>query len=171
MIRRDTAQDADKVHYYSSYWIEVAMGREGAQTATTDETDEALDSDVPAEPVHTAPPVAAAPEPRPAKKTAEKKQEQPRSLSSLADLANIDLLMRSSAEMDDETPVDLAGDVAEDIEPVLASDFDEAADTEVAEDEEAFEDFEDEEEDEWGNTRRAKPGKPQPKPRRERRPF
>ena len=41
--------------------------------------------------------------PRP--KATEKKQEQPRSLSSLADLANIDLLMNRSAEMgEDMTP-------------------------------------------------------------------
>lgn len=170
MIRRDTTQDADKVHYYSSYWIEVALGREGA-AGTTTTTGEAVEE---AEFAGTAPaPVAAAPEPKPAKKATEKKQEQPRSLSSLADLANIDLLMRNSAEMDDETPVDLATGVAEDIEPAIDANFEvaEAAEDAADAEEDFFDEFEDEEEDEWGNTRRGKPGKQQPKPRRERRGF
>lgn len=170
MIRRDTTQDADKVHYYSSYWIEVALGRESAAGAAA-ATEEAAEEPEFAEPAPA--PVAAAPEPKPAKKAPEKKQEQPRSLSSLADLANIDLLMRSSAEMDDETPVDLATGVAEDIEPAIDADFEvaEAAEDVAGEEEDIFDDFEDEEEDEWGNTRRGKPGKQQPKPRRERRGF
>ena len=186
MIRRDNTQDADKGRYYSNFWIEVAMGKEGSQSevAALDDGDvavaepaemtdaDALDlTDVPA------PPQPAQPA-KPAKsKTSEKKPEVPRSLSSLADLASIDMMMKNSADLGDETEVDLATDEPEDLDVPLTGNYEFAEDAgedemaaESDEDDEGFEDFEDEEEDDdWGGGRK-KPSKPQ-KQRRERRQY
>lgn len=190
MIRRDNTQDADKGRYYSNFWIEVAMGKEGGQSAAAalDDGDVAV-----AEPAEMAemtdadntPDLTdfpAPPQPQPAKparsKTSEKKPEAPRSLSSLADLASIDMMMKNSADLGDETEVDLATDEPEDLDVPLTGDydFDEGSEDNemVAEsDEDAneeFDDFEDEEEDDdWGGGRK-KPSKPQ-KQRRERRQY
>ena len=169
MIRKDPSLDTDKPHFYSQYWIDVAAGKstasaESAELAQDDDLDFGDDLE----------PVAAVPqETRPAArlKAQEKKQEQPRSLSSLADLANIDLLMNRSAEMDEDVTPDIAGEGGT-LEPAVTTDFDAAAGTddftdEAAEDE--FDDYdEDEEDDEWGDSHRPKQGKPK---RRERKGF
>jgi len=111
-------------------------------------------------------------------KPADKKPEAPRSLSSLADLANIDMLMKNSADLGDEAEVDLASDEAQDLDVPLTSDYnfeDTAAEGEVeAESLDEFEegDFDDEEEedDDWGG-RKTKQSKPQKQRRPERRPY
>jgi hypothetical protein len=130
------------------------------------------------------PPAPARPEPvKPAKKAPEKKQE-PARLSSLADLANIEELMKSSAAMTDDVVPDFAAGADLSAEPSIVTDFDltEAAQEPVAEVEndegiEPFEEYGDfdedeEEEDEWGGRRPGKggggkkPTKPQKPPRR-----
>src|SRR6185437_7120066 len=124
MIRRDNSQDAERPRNYSSFWIEVAQGKEGGSSAEAALTDDILDLDVPLDvPEDTGDDLAALAEltelaapPAPAKparsKPADKKPEAPRSLSSLADLANIDMLMKNSADLGDEAEVDLASDEA-----------------------------------------------------------
>jgi hypothetical protein len=199
MIRRDNTQDTDKGRFYSNFWIEVAMGKDGGQGASAGsaalaDEDEEMAAVEPAE--MSAAEMSAAemdglaevtdfPEPpqpaRPAKsKSSEKKPEAPRSLSSLADLASIDMMMKDSANLGDAKEVDLATDEAEDLEAPLTSEynFEEGAEGEniAAESADEFDDFdeedyEDEEEaDGWGGGGRKKPSKPQ-KPRRERRQF
>lgn len=182
MARRDTAQDIDRPHYYSQYWLDIAMGKhdiadeQGAVEAM--DLDELEDDDLLA--------VPEIPAPKPAKKPAkvDRKAEPARpTFTSLADLANIDLLMKNSAAMegdevtdlekgaiDDLAPFDQAGATAAPVVSDLA--FDETDDAALATNEEEDEfglDFdEEEEEDEWGG---RKPGKGKPKPpRRERRP-
>jgi hypothetical protein len=190
MIRRDTTQDTDKGRYYSNFWIEVAMGKDGEQGASATLSDDDIAMAEPAEmtDLESLPDLAEFPEPapvpaqptKPAKsKSSEKKPESPRSLNSLADLASIDMLMKDSAELGDETEVDLATDEPEDLEVPLTGDYDfeeGAGDSEAAsEGAEGFEefdddDFEDDEEDDgWGGGRK-KPSKPQ-KQRRERRQY
>ncbi len=182
MIRRDNSQDAERPRNYSSFWIEVAQGKDGGSSASAMLTDEEMDFEVPAA---TAEDIAefATPEPpaapaKPAKsKPTDKKVEPPRSLTSLADLANIDMLMKNSADLGDEAEVDLASDEAEDLDVPLTSDYNfaEGADEELEADADTFEDLdeedfdEEEEEDDWGG-RKTKPSRPQ-KPRRERRQF
>ncbi len=131
MIRRDNSQDAERPRNYSSFWIEVAQGKDGGSSAEAALSDDILDLDVPedtgddlgalADLTELAAPAAP---PKPAKKTPEKKPETPRSLSSLADLANIDMLMKNSADLGDEAEVDLASDEAEDLDVPLTSDYD-----------------------------------------------
>lgn len=187
MIRRDNTQDADKGRYYSNFWIEVAMGKEGSPSAAAalDDGDVAVAEPAEMTDADNAPDLTdfpAPPQPQPAKpvksKTSEKKPEAPRSLSSLADLASIDMMMKNSADLGDETEVDLATDEPEDLDVPLTGDynFEEGSDdTEMAAEsdedlEDEFDDFEDEEEeDEWGGGRK-KPSKPQ-KQRRERRQY
>jgi hypothetical protein len=182
MIRKDPAQDTDRAHYYSTFWIEVAAGKPiGQGTQATAEDVEPEETDF--EALLSAPPMAtpaARPEPKAKPKPVEKK-EPARSLSSLADLANIADLMSQSAQMEDDAVPDIAAGVGEGLPAEAISDFelDELpaeeeepgvfADTSEENDEE-FEDFEDEEEEEedWGGSRRPKPKKP---PRREKRPF
>jgi hypothetical protein len=183
MIRKDFNQDADRPHYYSQFWVDIAAGKReigGPRTATAepelDIEDEAPD--------YLAAPEASAPEldeiapvakPRPAKPKPEpKRQEAPRpALTSLADLANIDLMMKNSAAMDDDAVPDIEGAGAD---SGIVMDFDPNA---VAAEEEppaeeavefAPEDFD--EEDEWGESegprRGSKPAKRRrPEPRRD----
>jgi hypothetical protein len=177
MIKRDAGQDGDRAHFYSQYWIDVAQGKPTGPEAVATETpaaDDELDFDD-----EILAPRAAKPEPapKPAKpaKTPEKKPE-PAKLSSLADLANIDLLMKNSAELDDDVAPDLASgyeapnasigfpmdaplEGAEETEPEMESL------EEYEADELEYDEDEDEEDNDWGNQR----GKKKPAQRRERR--
>lgn len=184
MVRQHPAADGDRPHYYSQYWLNVALGKPtetepavatssaAAATAAAVEPDMELELPPPPAP-------AARPEPvKPAKKAPEKKQE-PARLSSLADLANIEELMKSSQAMPDDVVPDIEAESAL-AEPAIVTNFDlsEAPVAEVEEDEgiEPFDengefDFdEEEEEDEWGGRRPGKgpkkPTKPQKPPRR-----
>ncbi len=175
MIKRDAGQDGDRTHFYSQYWIDVALGKPtGAEAVATEPA--AVEDDFDLEDVA---PRALRPEPapKPAKpaKTPEKKPE-PAKLSSLADLANIDLLMKNSAEMGDDVAPDLASgyQAPDDIAPAFPMD-EPLGDVEETEPEmESLEEYEadeleydeDEEDDEWGGGQR---GKKKPTQRRERR--
>ena len=111
MIRRDNTQDTDKGRFYSNFWIEVAMGKDGGQgvsagSAALADEDEEMAAVEPAEmsaaEMDGLAEVTDFPEPpqpaKPAKsKTSEKKPEAPRSLSSLADLASIDMMTATGA--------------------------------------------------------------------------
>ena len=167
MVRADNKQDSDQPHFYSQYWIDVASGKPGAtlSSASTEieEEEEDLDDLAFAQPEIVTKPKASKP--------VEKKPDAAHStLTSFADLANIELLMKSSAEMDDTLMPDItagldespSADTSYDLSSDLAEEPLEAA---LPEDETYPE--EDEEEDEWGAPRRKKAGKP--KPRREHR--
>ena len=175
MIKRDAGQDGDRAHFYSQYWIDVALGKPTGPAVATEPAPVGDDFDVDDE---LAAPRAARPEPAPKAtkpaKTPEKKAE-PAKLSSLADLANIDLLMKNSAELDDDVAPDLASgyepadtnvafpmdaplDGAEETEPEMES-------LEEYEADELEYDEDEEEDDDWGNQR----GKKKPSQRRERR--
>jgi hypothetical protein len=175
MIKRDAGQDGDRAHFYSQYWIDVAQGKPTGPAAVATETPTAddeldLDDEILA-------PRAARPEPapkptKPAK--APEKKPEPAKLSSLADLANIDLLMKNSAELDDDVAPDLASGYEA---PDTSTGFPMGASIEEAEETEpeieSLEEYEadeldydeDEEDDEWGNQRAKK----KPTQRRERR--
>lgn len=193
MIRRDNSQEAERPRNYSSFWIEVAQGKDGGSSAGAALSDDILDLDVPldvsedtgddlaalADLTELAAPAAPAAPAKPARsKAPEKKPEPPRSLSSLADLANIDMLMKNSADLGDEAEVDLASDEAQDLDVPLTSDYnfeDTAAEEEVEAEsldelDEADFDDEEEEDDDWGG-RKTKPSKPQKQRRPERRPY
>ncbi|MBF6590082.1 MAG: hypothetical protein IVW57_06050 [Ktedonobacterales bacterium] len=178
MIRKDPAQDTNQAHYYSQFWIEVAAGRPIGQSAqATTEFDEGEETDF--EALLSEPPMPAAvvkAEPKPKAKAPEKK-EAARSLSSLADLANIDLLMRNSAEMADDAVPDIEAGASKQTDSEIITNFDpnaipveEEEPPLLAEEGTEIEDFdeEEEEEDEWAGGRRPKPKKP---PRREKRSF
>jgi hypothetical protein len=185
MIRKDTAQDIERPHFYSQFWIDVASGKRDVSEAhaavdtdpIADETDE--EELVP-------PPIDLMPKPAPKKPVKPEKKPEPArpTITSLADLANIDLLMKNSAEMEGDEVPDLEAGAIDDLAPfsqteteeeapVTDFEFDEEA-PEAAQGEDEYGDLdfdEEEEEDEWGGRRPGKPGKPQQqKPRRERRP-
>jgi hypothetical protein len=175
MIRKDFSQDADRPHYYSQFWVDVAAGKPigGNRTAEREPEDDELDFAAPPEPVAAVEADEIAPaKPRAAKAKPEpKKQEPARSaLTSLADLANIDLMMKKSSAMDDDTVPDIEGG-----DSTIVTDFDPSAlATEEAPAEESLEfapeDFD--EEDEWGESdgprRGSKPAKRRrPEPRRD----
>ena len=185
MARRDLIQDTDRPHYYSQYWIDIATGKEKSATAVAEpaaQIDElypfAADAteapDISDE--YIAPPVIEKPEPKAKTKAEPKKAEPaaPRSLTSLADLANIDLLMRSSAAMDDDVTPDIETGATPSLSDAIVTDFDldaitddaAAAPEAAATDDTEFD--EDEEDDEWAA--RHKPKQPKAK-RRERRDF
>ncbi len=190
MSRKDTGQELDRPHYYSQFWIDVAQGKRDLSAIRSADSDaESEDVDigvVGAEPDLV---VDSATKPK-VPKIPEKKVEpvRPPVISSLADLANIDLLMKSSAEMDsDEVPDieagtidDLApfsGEATTEVEPAIVTDFDlDEIEEEPQEEplEESLadgEEFEEEEDDDWGSSRKpSKPQKPRRQPR-ERRPY
>jgi hypothetical protein len=180
--RKDTSQELDRPHFYSQFWIDVAQGKRDLSATRVAESDsEGEDSDeefgLQPEPI-----VSPGPKPR-AAKAPEKKVEPPRPvISSLADLANIDLLMKSSAEMDSDEVPDIEAGAMDDLgpfgqtpeapQPSIITDFDlddvesepEAAAGEELDEE--SEDFDEEEEDDWGSPRRSsKPQKPRRQPR------
>lgn len=182
MARRDTGQDIDRPHFYSQYWLDIAMGKHDAGMESSEavavDIDELEDDDMLAMPEIVTP--------KPAKKPTkvDRKAEPTRpTFTSLADLANIDLLMKNSAAMEGDEVTDLEKGAIDDLAPFdqsgtaeapAANDLDFGAVDEeqfaADEDEDEFGlDFdEEEEEDEWGG---RKPGKGKPKPpRRERRP-
>lgn len=125
--------------------------------------------------------IIAAPKPEvkaKASKPVEKKPEVGRStLTSLADLANIDELMRSSAEMDETMSPDITGSIQHDHPPSVAGlDYDVETDAPADEpagafatQDEDFEDYDEEEDDEdWGGARRKpKAGKRRREPKRD----
>jgi hypothetical protein len=176
MIRRDAAQDNDRPHYYSQYWINVALGKPTGMAAEAP-TAVLGGADVEAEPAYEPP--APAPRPEPVKtvkqpKVTERKQE-PARLSSLADLANIEELMKSSAAMEDDVVPDIetsAAGTATEPPIVINANLDELSGEAEAEDFDEFEDTEDfdeeEEEDEWGGRRpgRGGPTRPTKPPKR-----
>ncbi len=167
-IRTDSRQDSDRPHYYSQFWIDVAMGKQSPAlpeaSEAAEEEEEGLEPDILA--------VAPKPEPKKAAKPAEKKPEARPTITSLADLANIDMLMRSSAAMGDDEAPDIAAGLGAEAGPDITLDVvndASPADEEEASDEEFGGEFEEEEEeDEWGGARRkSKPGKAKRHERRE----
>lgn len=192
MSRRDPiSAETERPHYYSQFWIDVAGGKRDLTAGGIGE----LEAEAEAEPeLDEDGFTAVAPEVLPArpvakKPTKEKKPEPVRpTITSLADLANIDLLMKNSAAMEGEEVPDLETGAIGDLEPfdagepAIVTDFDvenaEEPEAELAEniedEDEAFGDLdfeEDEEEDEWGGPRKSsKQQKKQQQNRRERRP-
>jgi len=177
MIKRDASQDGDRPHFYSQYWIDVALGKP-TSTATVVTEPAVPDEDFDLDDEAPTPHIVARPEPAPkaAKpaKAADKKAE-PAKLSSLADLANIDLLMKNSAELGDDVAPDLAsGYEATESAPVFPVDAPLGDAAEAEPEMESLEEYEadelnydeDEEDDEWGNRRNKKA---KPAQRRERR--
>ena len=167
MVRADNKPDINGPHYYSQYWIDVAMGKPSAAAVAA--TPASLEADEEDEDELDFAPKAAEPQSK-ASKPVEKKPATSRStLTSLADLANIDMLMRNSAEMDDTVTPDITAGIGEHLPPSVPGldydvETDSAADepeTATASQDEDFSDY-DEEEDEdedWGASRRRKPGK------------
>lgn len=166
MVRADNKQDSDQPHFYSQYWIDVASGKPSATmssaTSEIEEEEEDLDDLSFAQPEIVTKPKATKP--------AEKKPDAAHStLTSFADLANIDLLMKNSAEMDDTMMPDItAGLDAEDLDVGydLVPEAEEPEEA-VAQEEEFPFDEDEEEEDEWGDSRRKKGGKPKRREHRE----
>ncbi len=175
MVRADSKQDSDRPHLYSQDWIDVALGKPSvaAVSAPSEVEDEEED-----ELAFAAPKAEAKPKPS---KPVEKKPEVGRStLTSLADLANIDMLMKNSAAMDDTMMPDITASISEEEAPSVAGlDYDietdaaaETPETALSSQDEDFYDFDEEEDEEgedWGGSRRKKPGKPTK--RREHRDF
>jgi hypothetical protein len=184
--RKDTSQELDRPHFYSQFWIDVAQGKRDLAAVRSVESDsEVEDTEDEEFAIQPEPIVTPGPKPRVAR-VPEKKVEPPRPvISSLADLANIDLLMKSSAEMDTDEVPDIEAGAMDDLgpfgqatdtaEPSIITDFDlDEVESEpeamAGEDlDEESEDFEEEEEDEWGAPRRtSKPQKPRRQPRERR---
>ncbi len=187
MVRQHPAADGDRPHFFSQYWINVALGKPTTEEAAA--AAHAAANTATAEPIEPefdlpTPPIAfPRPEPvKPPKRIPEKKPE-PARLSSLADLANIEELMKSSQALPDDMVPDIEAENALAAEPTVITDFDlAAAANEPAavgaagagayedEDEYDFEEDEDEENNEWGGRRPGKgpkkPSKPQKPPRR-----
>jgi len=182
-------QDLDRPHYYSQFWLDVASGKRDLAAAHPAELDTELepeldDAEADFLPVELPKPVAKVKPIKP-----EKKPEPARpTITSLADLANIDLLMKNSADMAGDEVPDLEAGASGDLgpfsssvaaeEPGVVTDFDldetpvEPEALAADEDEDEFGDFdEEEEEDEWGNSRKtSKPSKQQRRRERERGP-
>src|SRR5579859_2847425 len=102
MVRADSKQDSDRPHFYSQFWIDVAQGKTSVPDAGAPSVAEEEDIDD----ISFAGALPEISKPK-ASKPAEKKPEPGRStLTSLADLANIDMLMKNSTAMDDTTMPD-----------------------------------------------------------------
>lgn len=179
MMRKDTLGTDERPHYYSKFWIEVALGQAGIApqyAVETAEPETEFDEFEAPEPEIELP----KPAPKPAAKPkAEKKPESRPVLTSLADLANIDKLMQDSAAMDAAEIPDIESGAIEDFAPFTTTEPAEeyAAEAQGAPADEAEEDLGDfyddeEEEDEWGGGGGRRPKRPQQRPpKRERRPY
>src|SRR5579864_5166351 len=118
MMRKDTLGTDERPHYYSKFWIEVALGQAGIapqHAVETAEPEAEFDDEYEApEPEIELPKPAPKPAPKP---KVEKKPESRPVLTSLADLANIDKLMQDSAAMDAGEIPDIEGGAIEDFAP------------------------------------------------------
>lgn len=193
MTRRDPiSSETDRPHFYSQFWVDVAGGKRDLTAGGVGELEPDLEAEVEPELDEDdfAAPVAEPARPAAKKPVKEKKPEPARpTITSLADLANIDLLMKNSAEMEGEEVPDLETGTIGDLEPfdtgepAIVTDFDteDAAEPEAevadsyGDEDEAFDDLdydEDEDEDEWGGSRKSSKQKKQQQQqnRRERRP-
>ena len=165
MVSKIRTDNSDRPHFYSQFWIDVAMGKQSPSLpeapSVAEEEEEDLEADILA--------MAPKPEPKPkAPKPVEKKPEARPTITSLADLANIDMLMRNSAAMDEDQAPDISTGLGAAAGPDITLDVTSEA---VSENEDLVEEGleEEEEEDEWGGGRRKpKPGKAK---RHERRDF
>lgn len=167
MVRADNKPDINGPHYYSQYWIDVALGKPSASAVAA--TPVSVEADEEDEDELAFAPRAAEPQPKVSKPVEKKPDTSHSTLKSLADLANIDMLMRNSAEMDDTVTPDITAGIGEHLPPsVPGLDYDVETDSTAEEpetatasqDEDLFDFDEDEEEDEdWGASRRRKPGK------------
>jgi hypothetical protein len=155
-LRSTGGQDSDRPHFYSQFWIDVAMGKSSPslpEAATVEVDEDGLEPEL----------LEVAPKPEPkakATKPAEKKPEARPTITSLADLANIDMLMKSSAAMEDDEAPDISAGLSAAPNPDVTFDMDAntVSASDIADEEEAFD--EEEEDDEWGGGRRKpKPGK------------
>lgn len=182
MNRRDFTQDADRPHYYSTYWINIARqygGKPGGFTASPVEMDEEEEDEdlLPLPHVETkAPPLPPELEilqggrpTAPTRPSKAKPPEQRSTLSSLQDLAALgfgdDVQTQDLAIGADDEEEDIISRLESDFEDEVEPDEEEAASLEALEDEEWEED--DEEEDDVGSRRRTKPApKLPPKPSR-----
>lgn len=193
MTRKDVTQDIDRPHYYSQFWIDVTTGKRDVTAGhvveaetDVDELEDEQDHEFEPAPVVVKPPV----KPKPVSKAPEKKPEPARpTITSLADLANIDLLMKSSAEMDTDEVPDIESGAIDDLGPLgqetavetpaaaRAVNYPEVEDEAPAfadenlDDDLDYEEEEDEDEDGWSSSRKpSKQQKQQQQRRRERRP-
>jgi hypothetical protein len=176
-IRGDGRLDPERPHYYSQFWIDVAMGKQSPALPEALPVIEAEDAeDLEDVIVAVAPMPEPLPEPKPEPKpkpvkAAEKKPDARPTITSFADLANIDMLMKSSAAMGDDEAPDISGglDAAPDISLDVVSGAEGATETTPTTDDAFPEELtEEEEEDEWGGGRRKpKPGKAKRHERRE----
>lgn len=165
MARLETRQDSDRPHYYSQFWVDVAMGKQiGSPEAAVAETEDEDEDELAFTPKPEAKPKASKP--------VEKKPEPSRStLTSLAELAQIDELMKSSADMNAAITPDATADIMTSEPPSVAGlDYNVETDAAASSPEGAtarqdddFADYQDEEDDEedddWGASRHRKPGK------------
>lgn len=163
MIRRDIGLDPDRPHYYSQYWVDVASGKPAATATSAAGAHEVADADdgdnvVALMEADLAEPEMAHEPPTPvrpaAKKVEPKKAEPKQAITSLADLARIDRLMKSSAEMDSDSIPDIESAVSAPDDLDIVTDFeptDAGAEVEEPSDESAAEfagEYDDE--DDWG---------------------
>src|SRR5260221_8508027 len=182
MTRKDTSQEMDRPHYYSQFWVDVAAGKRSVADVGSDAEPFEADDELPLALPEYERGVPARPAAKPKAAKPEKKPEPARpTITSLADLANIDLLMKNSAEMDGDEVPDLEAGAMDDLAPFgesateetpVVTDFDiepeDAAAAAAADEEDEFgsDDFDEEEEEdeEWGGARR--PGKAPKAPKR-----
>src|SRR5262249_53245859 len=119
MTRKDMSQELERPHYYSQFWVDVAGGKRGVADTSADaeeapfEADDELPLALPE--LDTAAPARPAAKPKPAKP--EKKEPSRSTYTSLADLANIEALMRNSAEMEGDEVPDLESGAIDDLAP------------------------------------------------------
>jgi len=190
-VRRDITQDADRPHYYSQFWIDVARGEEkssgrpaSAIAAPTEaDVDEAGADDLLMDEITPRLERTERTEPKkPAAKPTEKKPETAgrstlTSFADLANIANIDMLMKSSAELGDDVTPDIEAAATPGVDEDTTPSFQfETADEESpeaeaeaeADDTDTFGYEDEDEEDDWGSRRKPKQTKPK---RRERRDY
>ncbi len=174
MSRKDPAQDLERPHFYSQFWIDVANGKRDVSAGRAAEADMEVErSGLEEQEVEPFEELAPKPAPKKVAKTEKKPEPVRPTITSLADLANIDLLMKNSAAMEGEEVPDLETGEVEDFgpfgaapaeEPAIVTDIEFEGETEPEAEAEAAEEFGDldfEEEDEWeGGRKPSKPSKP-----------
>ena len=188
MSRKDPTQELERPRFYSQFWLDVAAGKRDAAASPTADFDTESESDLDLNEEFPEPEIPA-PVRQPARGKSSKsdKRAEParQPITSLADLANIEMLMKNSAEMSDEQVTDLESGEIGDLgafgaEPsaAIVTDYpldDLTADVDEsplgAEEEAGAEEFDEEDESDWGPARKASKGQKQRRrEQRERRP-
>ena len=149
MTRKDSEKDADRPHYYSQFWLDIAAGRREIGGPKPEDAEEANDE-------------VEIPEPAPTRKSG---RSSARATAVIEPVVEEEEFEQEEAVDEDELPNIVLDEVVEPEEEVIEEAPIDEEPEEEPEEEEFFDEEDEEEEEDWGKGRKkAKPARQAAKP-------